>query len=146
MAVDQAVCKSETNVFFIIVEAGITDRQDRKYETCCASISLEQLAEFCHDKSKKILDQTRQLAYGPVRRSEPFATISPIMLLPSDTIFSNQFKGYIWIGYVQTIDVLVGGLKLFKDFLRKEFNTMPSADHSAELEDFKPTSEPFRLL
>ncbi|RSL94206.1 hypothetical protein CDV31_014408 [Fusarium ambrosium] len=47
MAVDKAVCKYDTS------------------ETCCTPISLEQLAEFCEDKSKKILDQTRQLIYGP---------------------------------------------------------------------------------
>ncbi|RSL91352.1 hypothetical protein CEP51_000295 [Fusarium floridanum] len=52
MAVDQAACKYDIS------------------EACCASIYLEQLAEFCDDKSKKILDQSRQLVYGLVRGSE----------------------------------------------------------------------------
>lgn len=87
MAVYQAACKYDIS------------------ETCCASISLEQLAEFCDDKSKKIIDPTRQLIYGPVRGSEALRTnlskfysseyISPSnIVVATGTIGANHLSFY----------------------------------------------------
>lgn len=39
-------------------------------ETCCASISLEQLAGLCDDKSKQPLDFPGKLDYGAIRGSD----------------------------------------------------------------------------
>src|ERR1700760_3053045 len=39
-------------------------------ETCCASISLDQLQELCEDKTTKILDFPTKLSYGSIRGSE----------------------------------------------------------------------------
>ncbi|KAL2687919.1 hypothetical protein Neosp_005489 [[Neocosmospora] mangrovei] len=67
-------------------------------ETCCASISLEQLAEFCDDKSKKIIDPARQLIYGPVRGSEALRTnlskfYSPEYISPSNIVVATGTIG-----------------------------------------------------
>lgn len=39
-------------------------------ETCCASISVEQLQELSEDRSAKILDTSRKLTYGSIRGSD----------------------------------------------------------------------------
>jgi len=39
-------------------------------ETCCASISVEQLQELSEDKSTKILNTSRKLTYGSIRGSD----------------------------------------------------------------------------
>jgi aspartate/methionine/tyrosine aminotransferase len=39
-------------------------------ETCCASISLEDLQAFSEDKSAQVLQPTTKLTYGPIRGSD----------------------------------------------------------------------------
>jgi aspartate/methionine/tyrosine aminotransferase len=39
-------------------------------ETCCASVSLDQLQDLCEDKTTKILDFPNKLTYGAIRGSE----------------------------------------------------------------------------
>lgn len=39
-------------------------------ETCCASISLDQLRDFCEDKDRQIFDTSKVLNYGAIRGSD----------------------------------------------------------------------------
>ncbi|KAL6703777.1 hypothetical protein ACN47E_009076 [Coniothyrium glycines] len=39
-------------------------------ETCCASISIDQLKEYSDDKSKEVFDTSRALTYGSIRGSD----------------------------------------------------------------------------
>lgn len=40
-------------------------------ETCCASISIEQLQEFSENKSRQVLQLGKKLDYGAIRGSDP---------------------------------------------------------------------------
>jgi aspartate/methionine/tyrosine aminotransferase len=45
---------------------------DCKYnlaETCCASISVDQLKDLCDDKSRQVIDTSKPLTYGAIRGS-----------------------------------------------------------------------------
>jgi DNA-binding transcriptional MocR family regulator len=39
-------------------------------ETCCASISVDQLRELSEDKSRQVIDTSKVLTYGAIRGSE----------------------------------------------------------------------------
>jgi DNA-binding transcriptional MocR family regulator len=46
---------------------------DCKYniaETCCASISIDQLQELCEDTKRAVLDTSKALTYGAIRGSD----------------------------------------------------------------------------
>lgn len=48
-----------------------------------------------------------------------------VMLLPGDRGFGEEFKGYVRVGYVNRTDIVEEGLKLVRQFMRKEYDDVP---------------------